>query len=176
MSEQLTDPSFDSIETGVDRSTLIEVGKASVEFGNKVSSQPASQPIPLLLLVSLTLVVGCSLAPCFQNVHARLRRLFAEARIKALEQGTSIDFPTAEALAVGSLLRQGHNVRLSGQDVGRGTFSQRHFVITDQTSGIPFVPFDSLVPNSGRLHVINSPLSEFAVMGFGVIAECERAS
>jgi 2-oxoglutarate dehydrogenase complex dehydrogenase (E1) component-like enzyme len=94
--------------------------------------------------------------------------LFGEGRLKALENGSALDFPTAEALAVGSLLHQGYNVRLSGQDVGRGTFSQRHFMLTDQVTGETFVPFNSMAQKKGHLHVINSPLSEFAVMGFGI--------
>lgn len=58
-----------------------------------------------------------------------------KARLKRIESGTQIDWSTAEAMAFGSLLYQGYNVRLSGQDVGRGTFSHRHAMLVDQTSG-----------------------------------------
>jgi probable 2-oxoglutarate dehydrogenase E1 component DHKTD1 len=56
-------------------------------------------------------------------------------RLRKLESGNASDWATAEALAIGSLLHQGYNVRLSGQDVGRGTFSQRHAILVDQSTG-----------------------------------------
>ena len=77
-----------------------------------------------------------------------------------------VDWATAEAMAVGSLLREGYNVRLSGQDVQRGTFSQRHFVFHDQQSGATACPLNSWTAATGRLDVHNSHLSEFAVVGF----------
>src|SRR5262249_42435469 len=67
-----------------------------------------------------------------------------------------------------SLLAEGHGVRLSGQDVGRGTFSQRHVVLVDQATETEHAPFAHLRPpgEQGRFEAINSPLSEMAVMGF----------
>ena len=60
------------------------------------------------------------------NIHQRLDRMFIQPRIQRVEKGEGIDWATAESLAFGSLLVEGYNVRLSGQDVARGTFSQRH--------------------------------------------------
>jgi 2-oxoglutarate dehydrogenase E1 component len=78
--------------------------------------------------------------------------------------GENFDWATGEALAFGSLLSEGFGVRLSGQDSGRGTFSQRHAVWVDQTNEEKYVPL-STVPH-GRFEVYDSPLSEFGVLGF----------
>ena len=74
------------------------------------------------------------------------------------------DWATAEALAFGTLLREGHPVRLSGQDSGRGTFSQRHSVWVDQNDGRKYIPLCEVGP--ARFEVRDSPLSEFGVLGF----------
>lgn len=83
-------------------------------------------------------------------------------------QANLIDWPTAEAISVSSLLEEGFNVRLSGQDVERGTFSQRHWVFVDQKTEEKWVPMQSIAEGKaqGRLQVVNSPLSEAAVMAF----------
>lgn len=78
-----------------------------------------------------------------------------------------IDWATAEAMAIGSLLYQGHNVRLSGEDVGRGTFSHRHIMLVDQETNEIFVPLNSMKGGlGGKVEVANSILSEEAVIGF----------
>lgn len=79
----------------------------------------------------------------------------------------TIDWSTAETLAIGSLLLQGFNVRISGQDVGRGTFSQRHGIFVDQMSARTHVPLNELEPDQpGQFEVCNSLLSEEAVLGY----------
>ncbi|MDX1581052.1 MAG: 2-oxoglutarate dehydrogenase E1 component, partial [Alphaproteobacteria bacterium] len=88
-----------------------------------------------------------------------------DRRRKMLESGQDIDWATAEALAFGSLLDEGYTVRLSGQDSGRGTFSQRHAHLTDQKTGERYLPLNS-VREESTFEVIDSPLSEIAVMGF----------
>ena len=80
------------------------------------------------------------------------------------DSGTGFDWATAEALAFGTLLAEGHNVRLSGQDSGRGTFSHRHAVWVDQQSGAKYIPLSTI--EDGRFEVRDSPLSEFGVLGF----------
>src|SRR5436190_2644417 len=80
------------------------------------------------------------------------------------ESGAGFDWATAEALAFGTLLRENHPVRLSGQDSGRGTFSQRHAVWVDQSDGHKFIPLTQVGP--ARFEVRDSPLSEFGVLGF----------
>ncbi|NBS34877.1 MAG: 2-oxoglutarate dehydrogenase E1 component [Methylocystaceae bacterium] len=104
-------------------------------------------------------------APHDFNIHRTIQR-FLDTRRQAIAHGGPIDWATAEALAFCTLLYEGHNVRLSGQDCERGTFSQRHSVLIDQDSEARYLPFDHLKQGQGRFEVINSMLSEEAVLGF----------
>ncbi len=86
--------------------------------------------------------------------------------MRAVAEGGSVDWATAELLAMGSLLNEGTPVRLSGQDSGRGTFSQRHSVWQDMTTQEPYVPLNHIRPGQAKFCVYNSMLSEAAVLGF----------
>jgi len=97
------------------------------------------------------------------QVHRTLQRIL-DAKKPMFAGEAPFDWATAEALAFGSLILEGHAVRLSGQDSGRGTFSQRHAVWVDQQSGEKYIPLAAL--ESGRFEVRDSPLSEFGVLGF----------
>ena len=97
------------------------------------------------------------------NVHKTLKRVI-DAKAEMFKTGENFDWATGEALAFGSLLSEGYGVRLSGQDSGRGTFSQRHAVWTDQDTEAKYIPL-STVPH-GRFEVLDSPLSEYGVLGF----------
>ncbi|MBV8240090.1 MAG: 2-oxoglutarate dehydrogenase E1 component, partial [Hyphomicrobiales bacterium] len=99
------------------------------------------------------------------HLHRTLQR-FVDNRRKAVETGEGIDWATAEALAFCSLLLEGRPVRLSGQDTERGTFSQRHSVLIDQENEDRYFPFNHLSERQARFEVINSMLSEEAVLGF----------
>jgi len=78
-----------------------------------------------------------------------------------------VDWALGESLAIGSILFNGDHVRLSGQDVERGTFSHRHHVLHDQAKDLHFyIPMNHLHPTQGRYTICNSSLSEFAVLGF----------
>ncbi len=99
------------------------------------------------------------------NVHRTIKR-FMDNRRKMMEEGTSIDWSLAESLAFGTLLLEGFRVRLSGQDCERGTFSQRHSVIHDQTTDARFKPLNHIAADQAKYEVINSMLSEEAVLGF----------
>ncbi|HWM48093.1 MAG TPA: 2-oxoglutarate dehydrogenase E1 component [Xanthobacteraceae bacterium] len=99
------------------------------------------------------------------QVHRTIQR-FLDTRKKAIEEGAPIDWATAEALAFCSLLLEGHPVRLSGQDSERGTFSQRHSVLIDQETEDRYTPFNHLTETQARYEVVNSMLSEEAVLGF----------
>ena len=99
------------------------------------------------------------------NAHRTARR-FMQNRAKAIETGEGIDWATAEALAFGSLLVDNHPVRLSGQDAERGTFSQRHSVLYDQDTEARYIPLNNLAKGQAYYEVINSMLSEEAVLGF----------
>ncbi|HEV2865664.1 MAG TPA: 2-oxoglutarate dehydrogenase E1 component, partial [Allosphingosinicella sp.] len=104
-----------------------------------------------------------STVPGDVTVHKTLQRVI-DARREMFETGEGFDWATAEALAFGTLLREGHPVRLSGQDSGRGTFSQRHSVWVDQKDGRKYIPLCQIGP--ARFEVRDSPLSEFGVLGF----------
>jgi 2-oxoglutarate dehydrogenase E1 component len=99
------------------------------------------------------------------RVHRTIQR-FLDNRAKAIESGIGIDWATGEALAFCSLLQEGYHVRLSGQDSERGTFSQRHSVLIDQEDESRYTPFNHLRGEQGHYEVINSLLSEEAVLGF----------
>lgn len=99
------------------------------------------------------------------RVHRTIQR-FLENRAKAIDGGTGIDWATGEALAFCTLLNENHHVRLSGQDLERGTFSQRHSVLIDQEDESRYTPFNHLGHEQGHYEVINSLLSEEAVLGF----------
>jgi 2-oxoglutarate dehydrogenase E1 component len=99
------------------------------------------------------------------HVHRTIQR-FLDNRRQAIETGQGIDWATAEALAFCTLLQEGHPVRLSGQDSERGTFSQRHSVIFDQENEDRHTPFNHLQEKQARFEVLNSMLSEEAVLGF----------
>jgi 2-oxoglutarate dehydrogenase E1 component len=89
-----------------------------------------------------------------------------DAKKTAVETGEGIDWATGEALAFGSLLLEGHHVRLSGEDCQRGTFSQRHAVLIDQTNQNEFLPLNNIRPKQARIEIFNSLLSEAGVLGF----------
>ncbi|MXP27403.1 2-oxoglutarate dehydrogenase E1 component [Porphyrobacter algicida] len=97
------------------------------------------------------------------NVHKTLGRIL-KAKAEMFESGEGFDWATAEALAFGSLVTEGFGVRLSGQDSGRGTFSQRHAVWIDQKDEHKYIPLATL-PH-GKFEVYDSPLSEYGVLGF----------
>ena len=99
------------------------------------------------------------------HIHKTIQR-FVDNRRKAIETGNDVDWATAEALAFGSLLDEGRPVRLSGQDCERGTFSQRHSVLIDQENEERLVPLNRIRDGQARFEVINSILSEEAVLGF----------
>src|SRR5271155_1127921 len=99
------------------------------------------------------------------RVHRTVQR-FLDNRAKAIADGVGLDWATGEALAFCTLLQEGHHVRLSGQDSERGTFSQRHSVLIDQEDESRYTPFNHLGGDQGHYEVINSLLSEEAVLGF----------
>ena len=120
-------------ETGVERSSLIAIAKATMS------------------------------APEGFTIHPKLERQFAQ-RLALLDAG-EVDWALAEALAIGSLVREGANVRLIGQDSRRGTFSQRHAALIDYDNGDQYVPLASLGA-PGFFTVRDSFLSEYAALGF----------
>ena len=99
------------------------------------------------------------------NLHKTIQR-FLDNRRKMIESGEGIDWAMGEALAFGSLVTEGHRVRLSGQDCERGTFSQRHSVLIDQENETRHTPLNHIQAGQAKYEIINSMLSEEAVLGF----------
>jgi len=99
------------------------------------------------------------------NSHPTIRKIF-ENKNKMFLTGKGFDWATAEQLAFATLLDEGYPVRLSGQDSGRGTFSQRHSVLRDQRDSTYYTPLNNISKNQKRYEVIDSLLSEMAVLGF----------
>ena len=109
-------------------------------------------------------IQSISAFPSGFTIHPKLARM-VEKRAAALRDN-SVDWALAETLAFGSLMLEGTSVRLSGQDAARGTFSHRHASYHDYESGAVYVPLARLVPGLAKFEVYNSPLSEYAVVGF----------
>jgi 2-oxoglutarate dehydrogenase E1 component len=103
--------------------------------------------------------------PADFHLHPRAAAI-VEARRKMAAGKLPLDWGCAENLAYASLLMEGRNVRLTGQDVGRGTFFHRHAILHDQEHGESFSPLQHLAPNQGRFHIYDSVLSEEGVLGF----------
>jgi 2-oxoglutarate dehydrogenase E1 component len=99
------------------------------------------------------------------HLHPKLRG-FVDKRRDVLTKGGNVDWAFGEALAFGTLALEGTPIRLSGQDSGRGTFSQRHLAFYDSETGKRYVPMQHIAPAQGKFDVVDSSLSEFAVVGF----------
>ena len=111
--------------------------------------------------------VGMALVrvPAGFEVNSKIARQL-EAKQAMVESGQGIDWATGEALAFGTLLLEGSRVRLSGEDTQRGTFSQRHAVLIDQTNQHEYIPLNNIGPSQARIEIYNSLLSEAGVLGF----------
>ena len=103
--------------------------------------------------------------PSEKKIHKTIQKIL-EQRKNSVTKGSGIDWSTAEALAFGSLLEEGYPVRLVGQDSARGTFSQRHSVLKNQDDSARYIPLNNISKNQKRFEVIDSFLSELAVLGF----------
>jgi 2-oxoglutarate dehydrogenase E1 component len=132
---------------------------ADIEF----ERQEESTAVPETTLKQVGLAL--SRVPAGFDVHPRIARQL-EAKRAMLESGGGIDWATGEALAFGSLLQEGSRIRLSGEDTQRGTFSQRHAVLIDQTNQNEYVPLNNIAPEQAKIEIYNSLLSEAGVLGF----------
>jgi 2-oxoglutarate dehydrogenase E1 component len=130
-------------------------------------AEEVAQPIPSTAASHETLakvIEKSTVLPDGFHLHPKLKSLL-ERRRDALK-GAPIDWGFAETLALGSLIMEGTPVRLSGEDVRRGTFTQRHLEFYDYETGDGYMPLQNLKPNQVRFEAIDSLLSEYAVMGF----------
>ncbi len=134
---------------------------AKIKHGDKTNPDTAISDKKLReLIVKITAI------PANFNANPKVARQM-EARKQAVEAGSDIDWGCAEALAFGSLLQEGHKVRITGQDSGRGTFSHRHSVLFDMKNGESFKPLNNLLKEgAAEYEVHDSLLSECAVLAF----------
>ena len=137
--------------------------KGLVHLTGEEELQEYETSVPMELLRE----VGTALSepPANFNLNSKIARQL-KAKRKMIESGEGVDWSTAEALAYGTLLAEGYGVRLSGQDSGRGTFSHRHCVLTDQENENKFIPLNNIRRDQGYFEVLDSPLSEAGVLGF----------
>lgn len=150
------DTSFEhDAQTGVSAKHLRDLGQILFRIPDQVYKKDG---------VATSHTVEGGLSESF-HVNAKIARQLS-LKQKMMESGQGIDWGTAEALSFASLISQGHPIRLSGQDCGRGTFSHRHAVFVDQEDESRYYPLDHIQPNRAMFHVIDSPLSEAAVLGF----------
>jgi 2-oxoglutarate dehydrogenase E1 component len=124
---------------------------------------PVASGVEKKVLVSLAKKLNT--VPKDFNLNSKLQRLLKK-RLESIEQGEGIDWANAEALAFASLLKEGHSIRLSGQDSGRGTFSQRHSILIDVKDEKRHVPLNSIDADQARFYVYDSLLSEAGVLSF----------
>jgi 2-oxoglutarate dehydrogenase E1 component len=132
-------------------------------FHGRFSYDPVATAVTADTLKTLARKIN-GVPPDFQP-HNKIKLLLSR-RLQAVEKGQGIDWSNAEALAFASLLEEGHPIRLSGQDCGRGTFSQRHSVLFDRKTGRPYVPLTTLDGPTAQFQVHNSLLAEAGVLGF----------
>ena len=133
-----------------------------------VTQQPTKGPEPNTgVALNVLKSIGKSLVetPKGFGLNDKLARLF-KAKAQMFETGQGFDWATGEALAFGSLVCEGKPVRLSGQDSGRGTFSHRHAVLTDQQNDQTFVPLAHIQNLQAPIEIVDSPLAEASVLGF----------
>jgi 2-oxoglutarate dehydrogenase E1 component len=136
-------------------------GMKAADQEDERSEDSTAVPLAELKLIGQAL----SSVPEGFNANPKITRQL-EAKRTAIESGEGIDWATGEALAFGGLLLDGHRVRLSGEDCQRGTFSQRHAVLVDQTNANEYVPLNNIRPDQERIEIFNSLLSEAGVLGF----------
>ena len=159
------------LEAGYDKMVKhMEAGDRTVFSGSTAEPQPSytHTPVPTGISKVKLQAVGKVLTtiPEGFNLHNTLAKRFIPRRQEALETGQNIDWAFAESLAWGSLLLEGNPVRLSGQDVRRGTFSHRHAVFYDSETRDRYIPLTHLAEDQAKFCVYNSLLSEAAVLGF----------
>jgi len=128
------------------------------------SHEPAATAISKDLLD--TVARALTTVPDTFRILPKIRRILLDRRLQVWKAGGPYNWAFAEALAFGSLLAEGTPVRLSGQDSRRGTFSQRHSVLYDEITRERYIPLLNISPDQARFCVYNSPLSEYAVLGF----------
>ncbi len=149
---------------GAPRSKADKLRGSTAVYQPAYSHEPVDTAITSDVLKKI--VQALSHVPDNFKILAKLKRILLDRRLKVWENGGPYDWSYAEALAFGSLLLENSPVRLSGQDSRRGTFSQRLSVIYDEETRERYIPLNNLATDQAKFCVYNSPLSEYAVLGF----------
>ena len=136
-------------------------GIKQADDDGEIENNPTATPHEALTRIGQALTT----TPDDFDLNPKIARQL-EAKRNAIETGEGIDWATAEALAFGALLLDGHRVRLSGEDCQRGTFSQRHAVLIDQSTQNEYIPLNNIAGDQARIEIYNSLLSEVGVLGF----------
>ncbi len=154
-------------------STPVELQARPIGIGTTASDHPEINHESAIKgeVVELIGNAHSNLPPNF-NVHPKLQQLLAK-RLEMSREG-GIDWGFGELLALGSLLVEGVNIRMSGQDTRRGTFVQRHAVFHDRENGQEWMPLRNLTANQAKFYIYDSLLSEYAAMGFEYGYSVER--
>ena len=160
-----------SLEDSLDASKSYRVNKADMlegvweglEVANSTGPRRGKTSVPLKRLQEVGMAITAE--PEEFEFNRKVVRMLGNRR-EMIVEGEGIDWSTAEALAFGTLLREGHGVRLVGQDSGRGTFSQRHSVLIDQNNEERYIPLNHIHQKQGFFEIIDSTLSEQAVLGY----------
>ena len=132
-------------------------------FGDRSSQVEPTTTVARKVLVEIAGKLGC--VPSEFTAHSKLVKHFDQMLADA-RSGSNLQWAAGELLAYGSLLLEGIDIRLSGQDVGRGTFTHRHAVLADTRTGARHIPLNHLSAKQARMEIINSNLSEAGVLGF----------
>jgi 2-oxoglutarate dehydrogenase E1 component len=162
---------WDTLEAGHQKMLELQEKGDSTAFSGSTAVEQVPYhhaPVPTGIEMETLRMLGDKLTnvPASFHLHPTLEKRFVPRRKEAMEKGQNIDWALAESLAWGGLLLEGNPVRLSGQDVRRGTFSQRHAVFYDYETRERYIPLQNLREGQPRFCVYNSLLSEFAVLGF----------
>jgi probable 2-oxoglutarate dehydrogenase E1 component DHKTD1 len=158
--KNIEEKSFKDLDAAVIKAKDYKPQLIGIQKDWKLEEQETGVPKDLLIEAGIRSV---SIPDDF-NVHYRLQNHHIDSRLTQIKGG-KVDWATAEAMAIGSLISDGFNVRLSGQDVARGTFSHRHLKFYDQIDGKEICPFENW-KSEGKLELAPSNLSEFGVLGF----------
>jgi multifunctional 2-oxoglutarate metabolism enzyme len=153
---------FEELKKRVDHFVPGEMSALSAE---EIDSVPILTPTGVSKDLLAQIAMALTTFPTDFHVHRKLTSFFAKRR-EAIDHGRDIDWAFAEALAFATLVVEGTPVRLSGQDSGRGTFSQRHLVLYDEVNGQEYLSLQHLTPGQAKFEVYDSLLSEAAVLGF----------
>ncbi|MCX7880589.1 MAG: multifunctional oxoglutarate decarboxylase/oxoglutarate dehydrogenase thiamine pyrophosphate-binding subunit/dihydrolipoyllysine-residue succinyltransferase subunit [Ignavibacteria bacterium] len=156
--QEMLQKEFINLKTSTPKRTFAEEREEFKPFV-KYDTSIAADLLKRIVEASTTVPDGFHLNP-------KLKGLFAKRKSILADTNAGIDWALAETLAFGTILLDGHDIRFSGQDSRRGTFSQRHSVLIDFETEDEYIPLNNISDKQGKLKIYDSPLSETSVIGF----------